>query len=337
MSASRTATEERRRPRSACGAAGRPVGVRSASVDVSVIIPTYHSAAMVVEAVRSALMQTRRPREVIVVDDGSTDDTAAVLATLAAADGDRLRVVRQANAGPGAARNRGLSEARGAWVALLDADDLWLPHKLAAQLDCAARCDSDCVLCGLFWPTPRGEQAFAYRGRLDRAGLLAAMMQSNVLAGGCTTALLRRDALARVGPFDEQLKACEDRDFFFRVADRCRVAYVAEPLARRRVGPVQFGGDARRNLAIGELLLERHARLLARGPLARVWLRRARARLFQRAGLHCLYAGQRREAFAHFGRAARLWPLLPDPWRAAINALLGRLPRGDAPAGSAPI
>src|SRR5437773_3781756 len=106
------------------------------NVTVSVVIPTYNYARYLPEAIDSALAQTHAPLEVIVVDDGSTDDTPRVLAVY----GDRIRVIRQANRGPGAARNTGIAAARGEYVGFLDADDVWLPRKLELQM---ARFEAD--------------------------------------------------------------------------------------------------------------------------------------------------------------------------------------------------
>jgi len=100
------------------------------SPTISVVIPAYNAAAFVREAITSALAQTYSPLEILVIDDGSTDETSAVASGL----GGIVRVIRQANRGEGGARNRGLDEARGELVAFLDADDRWLPQKLELQV-----------------------------------------------------------------------------------------------------------------------------------------------------------------------------------------------------------
>lgn len=290
---------------------------------VSVIIPSYNSAATLGDAIDSALRQTHAVAEVIVVDDGSSDHTAAV----AASKGERVHCARQPNAGPSRARNRGAELARGEWLAFLDADDMWLRRKCRAQLALARRSDSAAVLCGLYWPTPSGETIVSHRGSMDREYLVAELLKRNVLAGGASTLLVRRDAFLAVGGFDEALRAAEDRELLLRLANRFRMAYLATPLARRRRGPVEFGADPARMFAGGQRILERHARLVADRPGGWRILREARARLWQRAGLQHLQRGDTPAAMHAFGRAMREWPLLADPWRAGINWVLGRLTR----------
>jgi glycosyltransferase involved in cell wall biosynthesis len=102
------------------------------SIDISVVIPCYNGSAFLRETVRSALSQTRPPMEVIVVDDGSTDDSAAIAESF----GAPVRVIRQKNQGESVARNKGIAEARCEWIAFLDADDLWKPEKLEKQSEC---------------------------------------------------------------------------------------------------------------------------------------------------------------------------------------------------------
>ena len=102
---------------------------------VSAVVPTYNRAHLVGEAIRSVLAQSLPVCEVIVVDDGSTDGTKEAVGRLSDANPGLIRYIRQENAGPGAARNRGIREASGDWVAFQDSDDLWLPEKIAWQVD----------------------------------------------------------------------------------------------------------------------------------------------------------------------------------------------------------
>ena len=102
------------------------------NADISVVVPLYDKEREIARTLRSALAQTLRPREILVVDDGSTDRSAAIVAAIAAEDPHgTIRLIRQPNAGVSAARNRAIAEARGRWVALLDGDDLWRPGYLA--------------------------------------------------------------------------------------------------------------------------------------------------------------------------------------------------------------
>lgn len=189
--------------------------------DVSVIIPTYNRGAWVAEAVDSVLAQTHVSVEVIVVDDGSTDDTPAVLAGY----GDRIRVIRQANAGVSAARNAGMAAARGEWIGFLDSDDTWLPEKLERQwADLAAYPEAvghavDVALCGT-----AGREMSLWDGRgmaeeFEKSPLRTRALDDVLQVAFYTQAvLLKREVVARVGGFKEGMQIHEDIDFLARVA-----------------------------------------------------------------------------------------------------------------------
>lgn len=168
---------------------------------VSVVIPAYNAAATIEAAIRSVLHQSCRDMEVIVVDDGSTDGTAE----RAQAFGDRVRYVRQERAGPGPARNRGVAEARGAYVALLDADDLWLPRKLEIQLSVFQRePDVDAVQCSAYLVNDALEVVEARACRPDQDTYLDILLLRN-LPALCSTLLVRKRHLEAVGGFAADL------------------------------------------------------------------------------------------------------------------------------------
>ena len=209
--------------------------------EVSVVIPTFNRATFVVDAARSALAQTHAPLEIIVVDDGSTDDTLERLEQLEG----RVTVLTQRNQGVAAARNAGTRIARGALVAFLDSDDLWLPHKLERQVEryLVAPTRIGLVHCGLALVDgdlrPLEEQLEGLEGRAADRMLLG---QGAALHASGSTMVLSAAALERVGGFDERLPPSEDWDMTFRVASELDLAFVAEPLVRYR----QHGGNAHR-------------------------------------------------------------------------------------------
>jgi glycosyltransferase involved in cell wall biosynthesis len=200
---------------------------------ISVIIPTFNRAALVAEAVDSVLAQSFRDFELIVIDDGSTDGTAARLASY----GDALRYQRQEQSGVSAARNRGLSMACGDWIAFLDSDDLWLPKKLAVQADFFAR-HPEVKIC-------QTEEIWIRNGRRVNPRLRHAKPSGDIFEPSLelclvspSAVLLRQSLLAALGsaPFDPWLPACEDYDLWLRIACRHPVFLIEEPLVIKRGG-----------------------------------------------------------------------------------------------------
>lgn len=173
---------------------------------ISVIIPAYNAAGWVARAIESALVQTRPPHEVIVVDDGSSDDTADV----ASAFGPRIQVVRQSNGGPASARNTGIHASTGDWIALLDADDTWLPRKLELQ---SLLMDDPKV--GIIHARQTIKRGVAMPPHLS----FELLWENNCIIA--STVLLRRTCYDQVGGFDPDpnLIGVEDYNLWLRIAD----------------------------------------------------------------------------------------------------------------------
>jgi glycosyltransferase involved in cell wall biosynthesis len=184
---------------------------------VSVVIPAYNAAWCIRRAVDSVLAQSFRDFELIVVDDGSTDDTAAILAGY----GDALRVVSKPNGGLSSARNAGIAAAQGKYVAFLDADDWWLPGKLATQV-ALMESRPDLLFCSTVSgvQTPEGQRLADWRcGRDDRRSALECIFAVNAFVAGSGSAVLaKREAFQRAGSFDESLRSLEDIDMWMRLA-----------------------------------------------------------------------------------------------------------------------
>lgn len=242
-----------------------PVG-RNSAADVSVVIPTYNRAHWLGELLDCVLGQTQPPREVIVVDDGSSDSTQQLCESY----GDRVRYVWQPNAGVSSARNRGIAMARGSWIAFADSDDLWEPNKLEVQLAALAAVPAArWALCDCTVIQPDGKVRASSQGfdhvfpvfsamGLAPDELFARYLQwSSVLVQGeshelfsgdafsvlflgnlalPSAAIVHRDVIERVGSFDAAVAAAEETEFFHRVAADSPLVVVMSRLARHRDG-----------------------------------------------------------------------------------------------------
>ncbi|CAH2031083.1 glycosyltransferase family 2 protein [Trichlorobacter ammonificans] len=202
---------------------------------VSVIIPTWNRSALLPKAIRSALAQTLPPLEVLVCDDGSTDDTEAVVGSF---DDSRLVWLPGERAGrPAVPRNRGIAASRGEWVAFLDDDDVWYPEKLekqvalAKQLGCQAVCGNAVRL--VPGQETNGNLLDCHHDRFSFEHLLTA----NFVI--CSSAMMHRSLFADVGGFPPSpaLTTGEDYALWLRVATKTDFAYCAEPLLDYRDDP----------------------------------------------------------------------------------------------------
>lgn len=198
---------------------------------VSVIIPTYNRGWILTEAIDSVLSQDFKDYELIVVDDGSTDNTRVILD----AYGQDIMVLRQANKGVSAARNRGIAEAGGQLVAFIDSDDLWLPRKLSRQVD-FFKSNPDAVI-------NQTEEIWIRNGvrvnPKDRHRKPSGMIFEPSL-GLClvspSAVMIRKPLFDAVGVFDESLPACEDYDLWLRISCRYPVHLIDTPLIIKRGG-----------------------------------------------------------------------------------------------------
>jgi len=211
---------------------------------VTCVIPSFNYARYLRIAVDSALAQTHRPMEVIVVDDGSTDESGDILQSY----GDRIRAFRQENRGVSVARNRGISEARGDFVGFLDADDRWHPAKIERQLALMADPEVGLVHCWVREVDVDGNAVREVRG--GTAGWLLerhALIESTVLGGG-SGALVRRACFDELGAFDPVLSTSADWDMWRRIMTKYKVDLVREPLIDYRSHPSAM----HRNIALFE-------------------------------------------------------------------------------------
>ncbi len=198
---------------------------------VSVVIPTYNRAALLGRAVTSVQRQTLRPLEIIIVDDGSTDDTRQLVERAF----PECHYLHQSNRGVSSARNLGIKASRGEWIALLDSDDEWLPEKLAKQLQLLTDLP-DHPLChtGEIW-VRKGRRVNAMKKHAKSGGwIFPNCLPLCVISP--SSVLIRRSLFDEIGLFDECLPACEDYDLWLRICSRHPVAYLETPQI------VKYGG-----------------------------------------------------------------------------------------------
>lgn len=213
------------------------------SHSLSVVIPTYNYGRFIGEALASVLDQSLVPSEIVVVDDGSTDNTADIVRGF----GDRVRYIRQENKGVSEARNRGVAETSGALIAFLDADDTWEPTKLEKQ---AARFGADekigLVHCGMReFDAETGETiAVHLDGGEDGIAENLLLWDGPVVVGPGGTIMVSRQAFEEAGGFDARMKCGEDWDLCYRMARKYKVGFVPEPLVNYR----SHGAAAHRNV-----------------------------------------------------------------------------------------
>lgn len=258
--------------------------------DVSVVIPVHNGADFVIDACRSALGQVGIRVEVLVVENGSTDDTVARVASL---QDKRLRLLRQTEVGVSRARNRGIEEARADWIAFLDADDRWRPEKLRRQLERAG--PADLLFCDCVLVEGRGERAETFLDLnpppADDAALLPALLERPNFIPLSST-VVRRSAVQSVGGFRQDRAHSEDWDLWVRMAlAGCAWSCLREPLVEYTVNPQGASRDNRSIFAGEAQTLTDAMPDLERLGLAAVARRRIRS-----AELQSVVYGRRAEA-----------------------------------------
>lgn len=203
---------------------------------VSVIIPVYNGAKYVAESVASVLAQTYRDLELIVVDDGSTDETQKVLAQF----GSKITVITLPHTGVSYARNQGIASSTGEFIAMQDCDDLWEPSKLSEQIAYLdAHPEMGLVYCYSTNFTGKDAGNVALVKKLDFEGdIFVDLVTKNSF--GSPTTLFRKVALDQVGLYDESLIAMEDYEFNLRFSRKYKIGRVAKSLVRRRIHPDSF-------------------------------------------------------------------------------------------------
>jgi glycosyltransferase involved in cell wall biosynthesis len=278
-------------------------------VEVTVVVPTRNRAAMLGQALSSVVAQRGVDLEAVVVDDGSTDATPAVVTGM----GDRrLRLIRhQHPQGVSAARNRGVAEAGGRWVAFLDDDDVWAPEKLASQLAAAERDDRAWAVTGAV-SVDDGLRVLAGEPPLVPERIVAGLDRYNSVPAGASNVLVRAELLAVTGGFDPRLRHMADWDLWIRLGRTGLPATVPRPLLAYRLhranATMDTAFDPQEPLAELDAIIDRYGIPADRLAVDR-WI-----------AWTCLRAGRRGASLRAYLRAAKGG----DP-RSLVRAAVGLL------------
>ncbi len=195
---------------------------------VSAVITAYNSEAYIAEAIHSVLKQSRAVDEIVVVDDGSTDHTRQVVAEFA---DQGIKFIQQENKGAGGARNRGIRETSGEFIAFLDADDVWLEDKTLLQLDYLARHPKAGLVSGFahWWNVAKDKVHISGSATRNMNVLRREILVHNVL-GNPSMVMVRRSALADVGTFDEKIRWGQDWELWMRLVEKYDAAVIPQPV-----------------------------------------------------------------------------------------------------------
>ena len=225
---------------------------------VSVIIPTYNRADLIKETIQSVFDQTFQSFEIIIVDDGSTDNTRQVVKNI---NSPKIKYIYQDNSGrPAHARNRALKETRGEYIAFLDSDDLWLPHKLELQVKFLDKHQDVGLVYSqakIFGKT-KGIFAIPPVARFARTGwMFDELLKINFIP--TLTTLVRKKCLDRIGYFDEDpgLTSIEDYELWLRLSKEYQIGFIDQLLAEYRVHSTNLSGDFLKRLKYRLYMLQK--------------------------------------------------------------------------------
>lgn len=286
---------------------------------VSVVIATYNMARYLPFAIRSVLRQTYKNLEVMVVDDGSTDDTLEVMAPFL--DDTRVRYVVQENKGQAAAKNRGVRESRAAFIAFLDADDMWALNKLELQLPLFSRSETVGVVYSRYICIDEmGRELSRDNIELFRGRVSGPLLIRNFIGFG--TSIVKKECFDRLGCFKENLRMGIDYDLWLRFSTRYDFDYTDQPLLYYRLWSGQMSKNVKARYMNGVLIMKEFLREFP-GVVDKKTENEAWAHTFVGFG-QCVHEvdNQFGSAFNLYMRALRHKPNYLPAWRAIINAAL---------------
>ena len=283
---------------------------------VSIVIPTFNCESYIGEAVDSVLRQDYRSFEIIVVDDGSTDNTRQVLEKYRG----KIRYIYQENGGRSAARNRGIKETRGEYIAFLDADDLWENNKLALQMEYFLK-HPDVSLVYADALTFRGSEIVAPSMFQDRepfsGDCFLALLRENFIP--TQTVIVKKECFKNSGLFDEALEVSEDYDLWLRIAKEYKLSYVPKVLASYRLHEANVSQNVAKMTKAHEGILRKY---VVQAGFKPVLAGQILSYFYFKAGYNLFSANKTKESREYFFKSISFWPLQLQPFKYLLLMLL---------------
>jgi glycosyltransferase involved in cell wall biosynthesis len=288
---------------------------------VSVIVPVYNRAHLVIETVASILAQTYRNIEIILVNDGSTDNSLEVIRALQHENFDVIRIIDQKNQGQTMARNQGIKEAHGKYIAFLDSDDLWLPDKLEHQIPLFDQ-GVGLVYGGVELINESGETTgFDPCDPSVQGNIYPQLLVKNRMTGGSVVVLA--EVLAKVGVFDPEFKAAENWDLWLRICKEYQARLVNKSVVKYRLHQNNMSKDVMLMQDAKRQIMGKHCDKHSSDKLVARYSRLAEADLFYKLGVDCFSREQFGKAIRNFLQVMKISPFYEDTPIRVLRSLLG--------------
>jgi glycosyltransferase involved in cell wall biosynthesis len=286
-----------------------------------IIIPAYNATRYLSAALESVVAQSFTDWRIILVNDGSTDETSVIADRFQEKLNDRMLIITQSNAGLPAARNAAIRRSSAEFLAILDSDDIWLPCRLAESFKAFESRPEVGLSYGLItWIDENGRQLHTFAGNPRNAeGNIARSIYVRKVDLPCPTITFRRKCIDEVGLFDETMRSTEDRDMWLRIAFRYQVAFIPQVIAYYRTSANSMSGNLDRMFNAQRQFIRKHYGAPGCGFIAR---QMALAHAYKQRSESLLNRHNYSAAFLSSLQACAIWPLSTDNLRTAASVAL---------------
>jgi len=304
----------------------------SATPEVSVIIPTYNRANLLSDAINSILVQTYQNLEIIIVDDGSTDNTKDLVSEFIQKSGKKIRYIHQDNAGPAAACNNGIRNSKGRLISFLDSDDLWLPIFLETMVSELKKSQAGMAYCGMF--NYDGDiKELSFRGNfqsLAEGNLYKKFVfrRGHIYRGSTIT---KKECFKKVGLFDENLRRNEDREFIYRFSKFYDFKAVRQPLVIIRLHGKTNPKDFHDHISYHEQIMKYDTYLVEKILNDKenhvkffMFEKRIKSRFFYVWGKSFYGKGKLKDAKEYLWESIKIFPFNWRSWIIFVLCIIGR-------------